>query len=130
MSAPYSVGYGKPPKKSQFQKGKSGNPSGRPKQRLRKPPLDLHRNLIVELKSPMTIFEDGKKKKVAKLEVLLKTLIARALQGDKTATKQVIDFAQKLPKDAFTDDEIIGYTTKSDLEKFQKFLDEAAKKYM
>ena len=28
---PYEVGYGKPPKHSQFQKGKSGNPKGRPK---------------------------------------------------------------------------------------------------
>jgi Family of unknown function (DUF5681) len=27
----YEVGYGKPPKTSQFKKGESGNPSGRPK---------------------------------------------------------------------------------------------------
>jgi hypothetical protein len=27
----YEVGYGKPPKKSQFKKGRSGNPNGRPK---------------------------------------------------------------------------------------------------
>jgi hypothetical protein len=27
----YDIGYGKPPKHSQFPKGKSGNPNGRPK---------------------------------------------------------------------------------------------------
>ena len=27
----YEVGYGKPPKHSQFKKGRSGNPKGRPK---------------------------------------------------------------------------------------------------
>jgi hypothetical protein len=30
MSKDYDVGYGRPPKKSRFKKGTSGNPSGRP----------------------------------------------------------------------------------------------------
>ena len=30
-SAPYQVGYGKPPVHAQFRKGQSGNPGGRPR---------------------------------------------------------------------------------------------------
>jgi hypothetical protein len=101
MSAPYSVGYGKPPKKNQFQKGKSGNPRGRPKP---KPLWDFQKKFITELKSTMTIFEGGKKKKITKLEALTKSIFARALQGDKAMAKLLLDFIQKLPKDAFADE--------------------------
>lgn len=34
---PEKIGYKKPPKKSQFKKGKSGNPKGRPKGSKNKP---------------------------------------------------------------------------------------------
>jgi hypothetical protein len=82
MNEQDGVGYGKPPVKHQFKKGTSGNPSGRPKLRLPKLPLDFQKSLIAELKSPMTIVEAGKKKKLSKLEALLKSVIAQALKGE------------------------------------------------
>jgi Family of unknown function (DUF5681) len=123
MSKQDDVGYGKPPTKHQFKKGKSGNPSGRPKRPKLKPLLDFEQNLIAELKSLVTIIEDGKKKKITKLEAIQKSVIAQALKGDKTATKLVVNYLQKLPKYAFEDQEIT-WVVKSDLEVIDKWLNE------
>jgi hypothetical protein len=85
--------------------------------------LDFEQNLIAELKSLVTIIEDSKKKKITKLEAIQKSVIAQALKGDKTATKLVVNYLQKLPKFAFAD-EAVTWVVKSDLELIDKWLDE------
>jgi hypothetical protein len=49
MADPYDIGYGKPPKASQWQKGQSGNPKGRPKTRA-----DHLRDAAMILTQPVT----------------------------------------------------------------------------
>lgn len=79
------VGYGQPPKSSQFQKGMSGNPKGRPKGSK-----NLNAILKKELEEKMTIQEKGKTKKVTKQEAIVKTLVNNTLKGDKNAMQALL----------------------------------------
>ena len=73
----YEVGYGKPPKHSQFKKGRSGNPKGRP--RGDKNVGTMVRETFLR-KIPIT--ENGKQKKVSILEALLRQMVNAALKGE------------------------------------------------
>jgi hypothetical protein len=77
----YKVGYGKPPKTKQFKRGRSGNPKGRPKGSR-----NLATDLAAELGEPITVREDGRSRRVSKQRALIKSLMAKALQGDVRAT--------------------------------------------
>ena len=82
----YPVGYGKPPIHSRFQKGQSGNPSGKPKKVL------SHAEIMArELDTKVTITEDGKKKRVTKREVMHKATLQKAMKGDLKAAKMVLE---------------------------------------
>ena len=81
----YKVGYGKPPKAKQFKRGRSGNPKGRPKGSL-----NLANDLTAELGEHITVREDGRSRKVSKQRALIKSLMAKALQGDIRATAALL----------------------------------------
>jgi hypothetical protein len=70
------VGYQRPPKSTQFQKGRSGNPRGRPKNRKRGLPYDHVLGQMV------TVREDGREKRVTAAEAFLLHLTKKGLEGD------------------------------------------------
>ena len=127
MSDDYKVGYGKPPAKTKFQKGKSGNPSGRSKRKYRpEAPLDFQKELIAELKSPMTINEAGNKKRVAKLQALAKALVAGSFH-DRATRKDLLNLIAKLPEGAFADEEFHTFrVSRSTLDLFEQIEQDVA----
>jgi Family of unknown function (DUF5681) len=83
---PYGVGYGKPPKQTQFAKGRSGNPKGRPKGSR-----NFATVIQAELKKQVTITEDGKRKKITKREAVAKQLVNKAASGDPRAIPTLLN---------------------------------------
>jgi len=80
----YEVGFGKPPKRNQFQKGQSGNPKGRPKHSL-----NLATVLESALAEQVLITENGQRRSISKLEAMIKQIVNKAAGGDARAFQQV-----------------------------------------
>ncbi len=88
------VGYGNPPKHSQFRKGQSGNSRGRPKN---------SRNFATDLQDvlngKMTITENGRPKKISTQLAALLRLREKALKGDPRALDRLLGLAQQNSED-------------------------------
>ena len=102
MSNEYDVGYGKPPKRTQFKPGESGNPKGRPKGTK-----NLATDLSEELAEKIVVSEGGKQRKISKQRAMIKSLLAKALNGDTRAAtvllKLLIDAEQATTRNAVAD---------------------------
>jgi hypothetical protein len=90
-SGEYQVGYGKPPKQSQFKPGKSGNPQGRTKGTK-----NLKTDLAEELSEKIVVHEGGISQKISKQRALVKSLVTRTLQGDGPAAKSLLPIMMRL----------------------------------
>jgi len=102
MTDEHKVGYGKPPKSGQFKRGKSGNPKGRPKGSLK-----LATDLAAELNELIMVREDGRARRVSKQRALIKSLMARALQGDVRANTALLALYARVITDPPDDQECV-----------------------
>lgn len=87
----YEVGFGRPPVRNRWPKGKSGNPSGRPKGR--KSLLTHFRNAVSE---KVTVKEGNRTRKVSKLEASFIQLATKAASGDLRAVRELVALADRL----------------------------------
>jgi len=87
---PFSVGYGKPPKHTQFVKGKSGNPKGRGKG-----VRNFATEFQDELNARVPITEYGQHKKITKRKAITKQVINKAVTGDPKAIPIVLNEARQ-----------------------------------
>jgi hypothetical protein len=86
-----NVGRGHPPKHTQFPKGKSGNPKGRPKG---------SKNLSTLLREAADdqVFAtiDGEARKISKLQATTMQLATKAASGDQAAMKQFLEWMDEI----------------------------------
>ena len=81
----YQVGYHKPPARSRFRRGISGNPKGRP--RGSKGFATIIRD---QLDAMVKIRQNGRAKKISMREVIITQVLNRAVAGDSRAIEIVL----------------------------------------
>ena len=89
----YAVCYGKPPRHGGFQKGRSGNPRGRPKGSKNFATL-----LAEALDEKVQVTEDGRRRRVTKRELVVKQLVNKSAAADLSAIKQLTDIVERVER--------------------------------
>jgi hypothetical protein len=87
---PFEVGYGKPPRHTQFAKGRSGNPKGRGKG-----VRNFATEIQEELNTRVPITENGIRKKITKRKAVAKQLVNKAAAGDPKSIPVLLNEARQ-----------------------------------
>jgi hypothetical protein len=91
----YEVGYRKPPRHSRFVKGRSGNPRGRPRGAK-----SFNTLLSDKLNEPVTVAENGGRRKISKREAIVTQLVNRSAAADFRAIKILLDIVRDIESQA------------------------------
>lgn len=86
----YDVGFGKPPRESQFKKGYSGNPRGRPK----KPSSDSMAAIEI-LTAPLTFKSGGRSHTMTPFEISTRKTLEKAMKNDPRAIRKFIKLCEE-----------------------------------
>ena len=111
------VGYRRPPRNTRFQKGRSGNPKGRPKGTK-----NLKTDLLEELQEMIPIREGNQEKRVSKQRAMVKSQVARAVRGDTRAMGLIVQLMFRLILDVATEDERLSPDELSVLDGYKEIL--------
>jgi uncharacterized protein DUF5681 len=96
----YEVGYGKPPRHTQFRKGQSGNPGGRPRGR----PAGRFQELALrEAYRPVVVMEYGRAEPVPAIQAVLRSQIELAASGNVRAQRAILAMIQHIEQEAGPD---------------------------
>jgi hypothetical protein len=116
------VGYRKPPRKSRFKPGQSGNPKGRPKHAR-----NLKSEFLEELNEVIRVREGDREMKISKQRAFVKALVAAAIKGDMRAANALVSFCAR----AFGDEDEDSCPTSpapDDLEILEEFVGREVRK--
>jgi hypothetical protein len=97
------VGYGRPPKATQFKPGQSGNPKGRPKgaktRRFASGGHNLRDALLAEMERIIVIQEGDQQVEMTQLQAALRRLMIKAMKGDIDAIRMLLRYAEEMQRE-------------------------------
>lgn len=96
------VGYGRPPKATQFKPGQSGNPKGRPPgaktRRFGSGGFLLHDALTAEIVRQVPVRDLGKSATMSQLQAIVRRLAILAMQGDVKAAELFLRYTTQVQR--------------------------------
>lgn len=117
MAEKYEIGYGKPPKNSQFKPGQSGNKKGRPKGSKNS------YSIIKEiLDQKITIKENGKEIRISKKAAIFVQFINKTIKGDNKSFATLLPHILGMEMKEEDREQILAALNQDDREIIQTYL--------